>query len=325
MHRRPGYTLIELLVSMALIMMIMSILSQAYIAGMDTFSKLKGIGDMAEKLREVTSILRRDLAADHFTGGARISDPNYSMYPPREGFVRINPASQVEPPGPDANGNPSFVATGAFLHFSVKLRGNRQQDFFQGDQLPFNVAPIVTFFSQPPDATYTNVIPGGGYQWAEVAYYLLPIQDQLGQAMTSPGSTGAAPQQLYALYRAQRAVAANNPGVLLSPAQYPNMSISSQGVLNTPSSLQFPASRGIVGAAGMPLDALLLSDVLNFDVQVMPTAFGAVPNFFFNPNQGFDSSLLAPGQPGIRAVQIVIRVYDLKSRQTRQITLVQDL
>ncbi len=45
MGRRRGFTLVELLVAMALIMFIMALLSQAFIIASASFRKLKGMGD----------------------------------------------------------------------------------------------------------------------------------------------------------------------------------------------------------------------------------------------------------------------------------------
>jgi prepilin-type N-terminal cleavage/methylation domain-containing protein len=49
--KRRGLTLNELLVAMALIVLIMAIVSEAFVEGTTTFRNLKAIGDMAERLR----------------------------------------------------------------------------------------------------------------------------------------------------------------------------------------------------------------------------------------------------------------------------------
>ena len=59
MRLRRAFTIIELMVSMALILFIMVILTEAFSAGMETFRQLKALGDMQERLRTATSILRR--------------------------------------------------------------------------------------------------------------------------------------------------------------------------------------------------------------------------------------------------------------------------
>jgi prepilin-type N-terminal cleavage/methylation domain-containing protein len=63
---RRGFTITELLVAMALITLIMSILSQAFVEGLESFRQLKGIGDLNERLRTAAIRLRTDAAAGHF-------------------------------------------------------------------------------------------------------------------------------------------------------------------------------------------------------------------------------------------------------------------
>src|SRR5258708_30612631 len=71
--RRTGFTIVELLVAMALIVLIMSILSQAFVEGLETFRRLKGIGDMQDNLRTAVVPLRNDLLARHFDGTQKLS------------------------------------------------------------------------------------------------------------------------------------------------------------------------------------------------------------------------------------------------------------
>src|SRR5262245_61577955 len=51
MRRRSGFTIVELLVAMALILFIMAILSEAFVAGLKSVRDLKAVADMAERLR----------------------------------------------------------------------------------------------------------------------------------------------------------------------------------------------------------------------------------------------------------------------------------
>src|SRR5262249_52102999 len=89
-EKRQGFTLVEMLVATALIIFIMVIFTHAFTAGMYAFLKLKTTGDMEERLRTAATILRQDLAADHFEGRKRLSDTTFwNNGPPREGFFRI--------------------------------------------------------------------------------------------------------------------------------------------------------------------------------------------------------------------------------------------
>src|SRR5438309_89982 len=98
MKRRSGFTLVEMMVAMALTLFIMVILSEAFTVGLETFRLLKATGDMQERLRTVSVILRRDLKADHFPpnmpgvsdtflSGQNLLDPTWS--PPAQGYFRI--------------------------------------------------------------------------------------------------------------------------------------------------------------------------------------------------------------------------------------------
>lgn len=60
---RPAFTLVELLVSLALTLFIMVIVSQAFLSAMETFRQLKAIGDLNARLRLAAGALRSDLQA----------------------------------------------------------------------------------------------------------------------------------------------------------------------------------------------------------------------------------------------------------------------
>jgi type II secretory pathway pseudopilin PulG len=204
MQRRNAFTLVEMLVAMALVIFIMVILSEAFVAGLESFRQLKAIGDMEERLRTVTSILRADLTADHFDGRRRLSDNDFWVQgPPREGFFRIWQESAPMIEGNDTDGLPSFRATNHALHYTVRSRGNRREDFFRAQILTHN--PLLpgesalngqtNFFAtdQPSSSRYQDP---GTYTgpWKEVAVFLRP-----NGSSTQGTTNGAIP--LFGLYR----------------------------------------------------------------------------------------------------------------------------
>jgi prepilin-type N-terminal cleavage/methylation domain-containing protein len=71
---RRGFTLIELLVAMALIVVVMSIGSQAFVSGLETFRSLKGIGDLNERLRADAHALRADVRDTNLAAAGFIAD-----------------------------------------------------------------------------------------------------------------------------------------------------------------------------------------------------------------------------------------------------------
>jgi prepilin-type N-terminal cleavage/methylation domain-containing protein len=247
--RRPrrAFTLVELLVSLALIVFIMSILSAAFAAASKSFRDLKAAGDLAEQLRGAMTMLRRDLAQCTFDGGQKrhLSDPLFwTNGPPQKGgFFRLYQdtlmwnagvqASQAGPPTPGPTEIPTFVSTRSFLHFSVTLPGQLPGDFFSTDtQTPggqlFDPAQGYTnLFNQdlryqplnnPPQAVLKS-------QYAEVAWWIAPSLNPDGtQAFTAtePGQTA---QPLFTLCRRVRLIWPEGPN--LATNQTPSITTAS--------------------------------------------------------------------------------------------------
>jgi prepilin-type N-terminal cleavage/methylation domain-containing protein len=394
---RRGFTLVEMLVATALIIFIMVILTQAFTAGMDAFLKLKTIGDMEERLRTAATILRQDLAADHFEGKKRLSDANFWVNgPPREGFLRIwqGSPSALMTEGLDGDGIPSFRATNHYLHFTVKRRGNRREEFALA-RVPAG-SPLLLLgqpdsrFQDPTNGPYAS-------QWYEVVYFL----KDSGEVTPADPATGV-PTKRYNLYRRQLLMVPdnyyvnwvpdpNNPLIKPVPSaqfkEYAEVSCKpgpQSLYFNNPTDLTVPQRRfGMNPAAaangGIPLEAdnsypiittqvatlvgpgadLLLTDVISFQVQVLVAGQGAFQDIPVSPNNTLfqnpvgthvfdtwsnvqddsydytkwnqlpplnpDPHTIIPWQPRIVALKITLRIWDPKSQQSRQVTLVQDM
>src|SRR5579871_6332591 len=223
MKRRNAFTLIELLVAMALIIFIMAILSTAFVAASNLFRSLKATGDLANKLRSVTTIWLRDLAADHFEGKKRLSNVNFwENGPPQQGFFRIY---QGSPPaltgsnciieGTDVSGVPAYRSIDHALAFTVKLRGDQMGDYMTAGSLAGgNIVGSIPSFG-PTEARYQ---PAGSFnfQWGEVTWFLLPQLDpNTGQQDSTVPSTDSSSNPypavpLYTLYRSQRLAVPDN-------------------------------------------------------------------------------------------------------------------
>jgi prepilin-type N-terminal cleavage/methylation domain-containing protein len=247
MKRRHGFTLVELMVSMALIIFIMAILSQAFIAALGVFRSLKAQGDLAEKLRGTAQILQHDLAADHFDAGRKLSDKNFWLNgPPTQGFFRIwqgnnwttlpgAPVGDMPPEGVDVPaGIGTYVNTQHYLAFTVKLNGNDMGDFMTAGPLGggavmgnLNLPGSIPAFG-PSESRYQFTSGAGAYnyQWAEVAWFLQPqINPATGQQDTtvadpqsidpSTKTAPALPRPLYTLYRRQCLLVPDNNLVTL--------------------------------------------------------------------------------------------------------------
>ncbi len=305
MKRRQGFTLVELMVAMALIFFIMAVLSQAFVAATGTFRSLKASGDMAERLRATTSLLQRDLAADHFEGKKRLSNPNFWLSgPPEQGYFQIYQLDTGTLEGTDLDGIGSYLTTTHTLAFSVKVRGNQMGDFLMASG-PLNA--ITTF--GPNEARYQTGA-SYNYQWGEVAWFLKPqTNPSTGQQDTTANdpNTGAVAVPLYTLYRRQRVAVPDNSLVPAQPttslAQFLEVSCwpnsnNNQIYFNNPMDLTVPGRRfggGNPGAFTTLATDLLqlgatnptlagadiqLSDVVSFDVRVLPVGATASPDPF---------------------------------------------
>lgn len=327
MRRRQGFTLVELLVAMALIMFIMAILSQAFVTAMGTFRNLKASGDMAEKLRATTQQLQRDLAADHFEGKKRLSNPNFWVNgPPEQGYFvswqnpNANPDNTVTvplggilqentPTTTDLDGVASFRNTGARLAFTIKTRGNQMGDFLSGGAPPAFLASSASF--GPTEARYQGT--AYNYQWAEVAWFLVPQPDV---TVTDP-TTGSAPVTLWTLIRRQHLAVPDNSLIVPPIAYAPNaascleLSAWNNGgnlYFNSPSDLTVPGRRfgggnpaafttisqdlAALGQANPTLSGadIVLTDVVSFDVRVLPMyPAGTAPANAVDPTESLTS------------------------------------
>jgi type II secretory pathway pseudopilin PulG len=303
MRRRSGFTIVELLVAMALIMFIMAIISDAFVAAMKSFRDLKASADLAERLRSVSTVMRRDLAADHFDGKRRMSGADFwTGGPPPEGFFRLyqgsppvtptaanpNPAYAFEGSDPNELGvaqnlrlRSSYRATDHMLHFAVKLRGNERGDYFSAAVPPTSAlvtSPFLLGSLHYQDATEdTNTKRLFNSQLAEVAYFLRATGDN---AKGTP---------LFALYRRQRLLLRDS-GLITDPTgtipraiagtvdQYPEMSCTASGAnlyFNNPRDLTMPARRlGMAGLAG----TLTATDPNNNNAPSYPTLFDTTNN-----------------------------------------------
>lgn len=349
MRNRTAFTLIEMLVAMTLTLFIMVIVSTAFIAGLETFRGLKAIGDMQENLRQATLRLRADLAEDHFEGKRRLGDLAFpAQGKVRMGFFRITKPSAPINEGVDLDNLPSLRAVDQVFHFSVKMRGDRPQDFYAA-KIPFgapyaatNPKPFdpgttavpnpffkpTTYFNQPSDASFQQA---GTYssQWAEVAYYL--VRAGTTDDPEDPNATTGTP--LYSLYRVQRVVVPRNdqlqkvvpvgqmntygefscqPEIVTAPATPQFLDF------NTPEDLAVGKRSFTLGPTQGLGAALLLSNVVSFRIE-MSNSGGAFQDL---PGGVFDTATTVQRVSGI---QITLRIWEPVTLQSRQVTMIQDM
>jgi prepilin-type N-terminal cleavage/methylation domain-containing protein len=350
---RQGFTLVELLVAMTVTMFIMVILTQAFVIAVDTFSGLKGIGDMQENLRAGANQLRFDLAQAHFEGMRRTSDaiPSsgaaaFSQQPPREGFLAFNAAAAVPPgliqEGTDPDGMPSTRAISQILGFTSRLKGNQQQSFYSAWIGPNSTAQFfnaTTFYNLPPpgadDATLNPRNPAAQpqfyrSQWAAIVYFLGnnpngalqptgSTEEPMNPNSAIPGST-----PLYGLYRAQFVAVTDKTQLV---GQIPDANKNDFAGMAC-------LSNGVTIDFYTPNDLATIRNLNNPNV-VLRNASLVVPNVISFQVQGIAQGAAAPAdmnydsastpQTPLIGLAITIRVWDNKTRQTRQLTVVQDL
>jgi prepilin-type N-terminal cleavage/methylation domain-containing protein len=247
---RSGFTLVEMIVGVALVLLVMVVLTQAFVSGTQAFRVLKGIGDLEERLRTANIILRADLQANHFEGNRKLSDTGFfNNGPPVQGFFRIFQGHKSTVYY-DADGLPWPFATDHVLHFSVIRKGDRLQDYFVADvsQDPYSyTGPNAT----NPTAQWPSNPSGYQYGWANFAPPVPPARYQASTSYTSQvaevayflranGST-ANGTKLYALCRRQ---------LLAIPSQTMAQQLSSQTGYMTPSTHLYNQDPNAPGSAG---------------------------------------------------------------------------
>jgi prepilin-type N-terminal cleavage/methylation domain-containing protein len=300
--RKKAFTLVELMVSMAIIIFMLSIMSQAFVIATTCMSGLKGVGELLDKGRPVLAVLQKDLSAYHFDGYRRLSDDNFWDYgPPSQGYFQIYEGGASSYEGTTADGvtyQRSGSASDHRLAFTSRLSGKNPEDFYVTafEQYFDNVdySRLVRLFNNydtqsgffnnsstlqtSKNAQRYDFTQGVLHsQWAEIAYF------------TKSNSRTANGTPLMDLYRQQRAVLPSNleanglsPGFPMSnmmptPPYPPNTSkmpyyenfscIKKAGNIyfNSPSDLTMPSNRMVSGVPNT-LSTHVNSDLLITDV-----------------------------------------------------------
>lgn len=223
-RRRPGFTLVELMVAAAVCVLIMAILATCFSTGIDTLRQLRSQGELTDQLRAAEVVIKRDLQAKRFLPeddkenlGTRLSDLRYDLItvddpanptrlvasdrsprwrPPKNGFVRIKSSDLSVLPGGagsfyegfDQDGLDATRATDHYLHLTCILPGGIDQNIYSATV--FNAVPVSA--SNPTGmAAFTSPA-------AEIALFLDTGSGPIGFAGSVP---------LYNLIRRQRLVA----------------------------------------------------------------------------------------------------------------------
>ena len=271
---RLGFTLVELLVSMAIIIFMLSIMSQAFVIATTCMQGMKTVGELIDKVRPVMTILKRDLAADHFDGTKKLCDPDFWEYgPPREGYFSIIQGGGSEQETPSSGPVKYYISNSTTsnhaLTFTSRLPGKNPTEFYTAEYpTAHNVRmngiynyPDPTFATNP---AYMKVQNARRFdfisniihcKWAELAYFIKPN----GSIVAKDPTSGYVDLPLHDLYRQQRVILPdvsdmNKAGIpIASPDPFNLFSHyvdSGKVVFNQPSDVTAPWKRfGNRGAA----------------------------------------------------------------------------
>jgi len=271
---RLGFTLVELLVSMAIIIFMLSIMSQAFVIATTCMQGMKTVGELIDKVRPVMTILQRDLAADHFDGTKKLCDPDFWEYgPPREGYFSIIQGGGSEQETPSSGPVKYYISNSTTsnhaLTFTSRLPGKNPTEFYTAEYpTAHNVRmngiynyPDPTFATNP---AYMKVQNARRFdfisniihcKWAELAYFIKPN----GSIVAKDPTSGYVDLPLHDLYRQQRVILPdvsdmNKAGIpIASPDPFNLFSHyvdSGKVVFNQPSDVTAPWKRfGNRGAA----------------------------------------------------------------------------
>ena len=326
-NRRSGFTLVELMVSAALCILIMSILAGAFSAALESLSLLRSIGGMAERLRSTHTQLSEDLKSAHFEGGdstsgQRVSDIRYDFAlatgsqgaPPAGGFFFIRtPATVYE--GMDQDNVFSTRATDHAIGMTVRRTGKTPDQLFTADLGTALPAAIrAQFLSQ----NATDTAPANTFvsNWAEV-YWFLGNPQQLGGVtnhtlyrrarllttteITIPVATAGATELAQVI--SCRVVGANYVTNTVITIRDPRNRLPFQQVASRSAiPQQFPVTSAKYG------DDIVLTNVISFEVKAAWTAGPGVPysprlNVPLNTNAASGTPVPGPvaGWPGTAA------------------------
>jgi hypothetical protein len=285
-------------------------------------------------------------ATPSFLEGSDLDDPN----PPNASYG-LDPTQ--------APGGPNYPIH--MLHFTIKLRGNRRENFLSAT-VPSG-SPLLTtntnFFLQSTDALYQNNTFNS--QWAEVVYFIVasgkktdngqilfnlyraqfvmvPRNDQVNGKVTATGGvlpsgyTNVACNAYLDAFSGNPFVYFYTPGDLARQPPAPSSVPPAGGTTVAPRTID-PTSldpinntitRGTNTVTASSQATLLTNNVVHFTAQVLTRSAAGVSDTDFNADQRDFDTAASPGYQ-VLAVQVIIRVWDPKTQQSRQISIVQDM
>ena len=185
---RTGFTLVELLVGLALVIFIMSLFSVLFVEASRGMQQMRGITAVDQNVRTVTTILRRDLKDVILNTQTQGIIKPHQLYPrqapgtggagnyvPNGGYFMIEENSPALRQGIDQWGRPVEIDIDDVIGFTVRRRGDSPEELFYGR------VPVGNFLDNfgEPRSRYDEINNGiFSSQVAEVVYFLRPDKRQ---------------------------------------------------------------------------------------------------------------------------------------------------
>jgi prepilin-type N-terminal cleavage/methylation domain-containing protein len=138
--RNRGFTLVEMLVAVALVLFILGLFSLLMQSAMQGVREAKGINAVDQRLRNAVTILKADLRQVYLAnGGTRFSPAELFTRRdrvPTAGYFSIYENSRSLPQGVDQYGNPVSLDFDDVLAMTVARRGDSTSEMFYGRANP---------------------------------------------------------------------------------------------------------------------------------------------------------------------------------------------
>src|SRR5262245_59368059 len=133
---RTGFTLVEMLVAVALVLFILGLFAVLMQSAMQGVRDAKGINAVDQKLRNAVTMLKADLRQVYLAnGGTRFSPSELFTRRdrvPTAGYFSIYENSRSLPQGMDQYGNPVTIDFDDILAMTVARRGDSASEMFYG-------------------------------------------------------------------------------------------------------------------------------------------------------------------------------------------------
>ena len=320
--RNRGFTIVELLVSLALIIFIMSLVSTIFVLATKSFRDMKAAGDLAEQLRSAGQLVRSMIKANHFEGNTQPSDQDFwkpkgssgalptpwldsslkdaSGFLWRTGYFRFEQSDSSSMEGADFDNINVYKADGVADHrlsMSVLLNGNSPSDVFSAYYDP-SLAITRPAFIPNPNYAYFESASLVRRPKAEVAFFLAG-PDILDAPMTGLVSSNPS-LKLYSLHMKTWLLkeSGDPAGTVVDPklsfATTPAIAWNSLNEISNPNqraSTQYFATNTTLTRSANPLspETLILRNVISFDVQLLDKN-GAIVSIRSNPANANTSS-----------------------------------